>query len=98
MGLKGNINLIFTNGDLGDVEAALDTEVRESPAKAGMIAPKDVTVPVGATGLIPNKQVSSRPFRFKPRLLRDRLILWLRNKLFSRTPRLIVPKPLFLIN
>jgi len=53
--LKGNVNLIFTNGDLGDVKIILDTEVRESPAKAGMIAPKDVEVPVGATGLDPKQ-------------------------------------------
>jgi len=53
--LKGNINLIFTNGDLGDVKAVLDLEVRESPAKAGMYAPRDVSVPVGPTGLDPRQ-------------------------------------------
>jgi|ERR1740130_1507484 len=53
--LKGNINLIFTNGDLGEVKDVLDLEVRESPAKAGMIAPKDVSVPVGPTGLDPRQ-------------------------------------------
>ena len=51
--LKGNTNLIFTNGDLTDVKACLDSEVRESPAKTGMLAPKDVSVPVGPTGLDP---------------------------------------------
>jgi large subunit ribosomal protein LP0 len=55
--LKGNTNLIFTNGDLSEVKAALDLEVRESPAKAGMLAPKDVSVPTGPTGLDP-KQTS----------------------------------------
>merc|ERR1711934_199653 len=53
--LRGNTNLIFTNGDLSDVKAILDTEVRESPAKPGMIAPKDVSVPVGPTGLDPKQ-------------------------------------------
>jgi large subunit ribosomal protein LP0 len=53
--LKGNINLIFTNGDLGEVKDVLDLEVRESPAKAGMIAPRDVMVPTGATGLDPRQ-------------------------------------------
>lgn len=55
--LKGNINLVLTNGDLGDVKAVLDSEVRPSPAKAGMIAPSDVIVPAGPTGLDP-KQTS----------------------------------------
>ena len=53
--LKGNTNLIFTNGDLADVKTILDQEVRESPAKAGMTAPKDVFVPVGPTGLDPKQ-------------------------------------------
>jgi len=53
--LRGNTNLIFTNGDLSEVKGVLDQEVRESPAKAGMIAPKDVYVPVGPTGLDPKQ-------------------------------------------
>jgi len=53
--LKGNINLIFTNGDLGEIKTIIDEEIRPSPAKAGMIAPKDVTVPAGSTGLDPKQ-------------------------------------------
>jgi len=53
--LKGNINIIFTNGDLTEVKAVLDSEVRPSPAKAGMIAPDDVVVPAGSTGLDPKQ-------------------------------------------
>jgi len=53
--LKGNINIIFTNGDLTEVKAVLDSEVRPSPAKAGMIAPDDVVIPAGSTGLDPKQ-------------------------------------------
>lgn len=53
--LKGNINCIFTNGDLSEVKRILDEEVRPSPAKAGMIAPDDVSVPAGPTGLDPKQ-------------------------------------------
>lgn len=55
--LKGNTNIIFTNGDLAQVKAVLDEEIRPSPAKPGMIAPDDVWIPAGATGLDP-KQTS----------------------------------------
>jgi large subunit ribosomal protein LP0 len=55
--LKGNTNLIFSNGDLGEVKTILDGEVRPSPAKPGMIAPDDVYIPAGPTGLDP-KQTS----------------------------------------
>lgn len=53
--LKGNLSLVFSNGDLAEVKAVLDAEVRESPAKSGMIAPKNVFVPAGATGLDPKQ-------------------------------------------
>jgi large subunit ribosomal protein LP0 len=55
--LKGNTNIIFTNGDLVTVKKILDSEVRPSPAKTGMIAPSSVSVPAGPTGLDP-KQTS----------------------------------------
>jgi len=55
--LKGNTNIIFTNGDLAEVKDVLDNEVRPSPAKPGMIAPSDVWIPAGSTGLDP-KQTS----------------------------------------
>lgn len=53
--LKGNTNLIFSNGDLGEVKACLDSEIRPSPAKTGMIAPMDVSIPAGPTGLDPKQ-------------------------------------------
>ena len=55
--LKGNTNLILSNGDLGEVKSVLDSEVRPSPAKTGMLAPANVTIPAGPTGLDP-KQTS----------------------------------------
>jgi len=53
--LRGNVNMIFTNGDLAEVKAVLDSEVRPSPAKAGMIAPDNVVIPAGPTGLDPKQ-------------------------------------------
>jgi len=53
--LNGNTNLIFTNGDLGEIKDVLDKNVRPSPAKSGMIAPANVSIPAGATGLDPKK-------------------------------------------
>lgn len=55
--LKKNINIILTNGDLAEVKSMLDSEVRPSPAKPGMIAPDDVSITAGPTGLDP-KQTS----------------------------------------
>jgi len=52
-----NTGLIFTNGDLAEVKAVLDSQKREAPAKIGSIAPISVTIPAGPTGLDP-KQTS----------------------------------------
>jgi large subunit ribosomal protein LP0 len=53
--LRGNISLIFTNGDLTQVADVLDSQVRAAPAKSGAIAPKDVVIPAGPTGLDPRQ-------------------------------------------
>lgn len=55
--LKGNTGIIFTNGDLSEVKKVLDDESREAPAKVGAIAPDDVWIRAGSTGLDP-KQTS----------------------------------------
>ena len=55
--LKGNTGIIFTNGDLSDIKKVLDQEAREAPAKVGAIAPDDVWIRAGSTGLDP-KQTS----------------------------------------
>jgi large subunit ribosomal protein LP0 len=52
-----NTGLIYTNGDLTEIKAILDAQNREAPAKIGSLAPAEVTVPAGSTGLDP-KQTS----------------------------------------
>jgi len=52
-----NTGLIFTNGDLTEIKAILDSQVREAPARIGAMAPDDVVIPAGPTGLDP-KQTS----------------------------------------
>ena len=53
--LKGNTGLIFTNGDMGAIKDILDSQVRGAPAKVGSIAPRDVVVPAGPTGMDPKQ-------------------------------------------
>jgi len=53
--MKLNTGLIFSNGDLTEIKAILDTQKREAPARIGAIAPADVTVPAGPTGLDPKQ-------------------------------------------
>lgn len=53
--LRGNVSIIFTNGDLLDITKVLDSQVREAPAKVGSLAPADVVIPAGPTGLDPRQ-------------------------------------------
>jgi large subunit ribosomal protein LP0 len=53
--LKGNTGLIWTNGDLSAIKAILDSQVRGAPAKVGSVAPRDVIVPAGPTGMDPKQ-------------------------------------------
>jgi large subunit ribosomal protein LP0 len=53
--VKGNVGFIFTNSDLADIRNKINANKVKSPAKAGAIAPCDVTVPAGSTGQDPSK-------------------------------------------
>jgi len=53
--VRGNIGLVFTNGDLADVRTKLTELKVQASAKAGSIAPIDVVVPAGNTNMEPTK-------------------------------------------
>lgn len=94
--LKGNINLIFTNGDLADVKQVIDEEIRPSPAKAGMIAPKDVSVPAGPTGLDPkqtgffqNLQIQTKIVKQQIEIVADKTVITKGDKIDSSQAALL---------
>jgi len=53
--VKGNVGFVFTKGDLNYVRSKLLEYRVGAPAKAGAIAPNDVVVPKGPTGLEPTQ-------------------------------------------
>ena len=53
--VKGNIGFVFAKDDLIDVKDRILKNVRGAPAKAGAIAPLDVIVPKGPTGMDPTQ-------------------------------------------
>lgn len=53
--LRGNTGIIFTNGDLSKIKEIIDSQAREAPARAGAIAPLDVWIRAGSTGLDPKQ-------------------------------------------
>ncbi|KAG0264233.1 ribosomal protein P0 (A0) (L10E) [Actinomortierella ambigua] len=53
--IRGNIGFVFTNSDLKTVREKVLTNRVRAPARAGAVAPVDVYVPGGNTGMEPGK-------------------------------------------
>lgn len=53
--IKGNIGLVFTNDDLKELKEIILSNVVSAPAKIGAVAPSDIWVPAGNTGMDPAK-------------------------------------------
>ncbi|RPD60000.1 60S acidic ribosomal protein P0 [Lentinus tigrinus ALCF2SS1-7] len=53
--VKGNIGFVFTAGDLKEIRDIITANKVAAPARAGALAPKDVTIPGGNTGMEPGK-------------------------------------------
>ncbi|KAL2218749.1 60S acidic ribosomal protein P0 [Thermoascus aurantiacus ATCC 26904] len=53
--VKGNVGFIFTNGDMKEIRTKILSNRIKAPARAGAIAPADVWVPAGNTGMEPGK-------------------------------------------
>ncbi|KAI3852528.1 hypothetical protein MKW92_029418 [Papaver armeniacum] len=66
--LVGNVGLIFTKGDLKEVSEEVSKYKVGAPARVGLVAPIDVIVPPGNTGLDPSQtsffQLGIRPFSY----------------------------------
>ncbi|KAF3902172.1 hypothetical protein ABW21_db0206360 [Orbilia brochopaga] len=53
--VKGNVGFVFTNSDLKDIRDKILANRVAAPARAGAVAPVDVWVPAGNTGMEPGK-------------------------------------------
>jgi len=53
--VRGNMGLIFTNGDLAKIREIVTSNKVPAAAKSGTLAPVDVFVPAGPTGLDPGQ-------------------------------------------
>merc|ERR1712230_53822 len=53
--VKGNVGFVFTNGDLKSIRDKILANKVAAPARAGAVAPGDVYIPAGNTGMEPGK-------------------------------------------
>jgi large subunit ribosomal protein LP0 len=80
--LKGNVGLVFSNGDLYEVKNLLTSQRVSATAKVGTYAPQDVWIPKGGTGLEPTKtsflqalNIASKINRGQVEILQDVLLI-----------------------
>merc|ERR1711916_183885 len=78
--IKGNVGLVFTDGDLTRVLKVIKECRKGAPAKADIVAPCDVYVPAGRTSMEPGQTSSCRPLTSPPRLTEEQLKFF---KMFS---------------
>ncbi|KAJ5278743.1 hypothetical protein N7478_004115 [Penicillium angulare] len=53
--VRGNVGFIFTNADMSAIKEKILSNRVAAPARAGAVAPNDVWVPAGNTGMEPGK-------------------------------------------
>jgi large subunit ribosomal protein LP0 len=51
--LSKNVGLVFTNDDITSIQGVIDKYRVQAPARVGAVAPCDVTIPAGNTGMEP---------------------------------------------
>lgn len=86
--LVGNTGLIMSNGDLGEVKAILDEEVRPSPAKTGMVAPDDVSIKPGATGLDPKQTSFFQTLQIQTKIVKAQIDIVTEKQVITKGERI----------
>lgn len=81
--LKGNTGLIFTNGDASEIKKVLDEQTREAPAKVGAIAPIEVWIRAGSTGLDPKQTSFFQQLSIQTKIVKTQIEIVADKKIIS---------------
>lgn len=81
--LKGNTGIIFSNGDLSEIKKVIDEEAREAPAKVGALAPDDVNIKAGPTGLDPKQTSFFQQLQIQTKIVKTQIEIVADKKIIS---------------
>jgi large subunit ribosomal protein LP0 len=73
--IRYNVGLIFTNATPSEIKEMVDKNRVEAPARAGSVAPNDVVVPAGNTGLEPTKTSFFQALNIQTRISKGQIEL-----------------------
>lgn len=94
--LVGNLALIFTNGDISEIQTMLSSHRIQAPAKVGAHSPVEVVIPAGNTGLEPNStsffqalNIATKIAKGTVEIISDKKVLAIGDKVDSSTSALL---------
>jgi len=73
--ISENVGLLFTHGDLSEVRDIVLAQRVAAPAKVGAIAPCDVTIPAGDTGLEPTQTAALQALNIATRINKGQIMI-----------------------
>jgi len=71
--VQGNVGFVFTKESIGDIREAITSNRRNSAAKPGSIAPVDVMVPAGPTGMEPTMTSFFQSLNIATKIMRGQI-------------------------
>lgn len=81
--LEGNVGLVFTHSSLPDLRTSLLEMRVGAPAKAGALAPCDVTLPAGDTGLEPTQTATLQQIGIATRINKGQIMILNATKIIT---------------
>lgn len=73
--ITGNVGLVFTNGDLRAIRNEITSFRVPAPAKSGVVAPSDVIIPPGPTGMEPTATSFLQALNIPSKIVRGQIEL-----------------------
>jgi len=73
--ISENVGLLFTHGDLVEVRDIVLAQRVAAPAKVGAVAPCDVTIPAGDTGLEPTQTAALQALNIATRINKGQIMI-----------------------
>merc|ERR1712000_372923 len=73
--LEGNVGLLFTDGDLAELKDIILEQKVPAAAKSGALAPVDVVIPAGDTGLEPTQTAFLQALNIATRINKGQIMI-----------------------
>ncbi len=81
--MKGNTGIIFCKDNMGEVKKLIDAEARGAPAKAGAIAPDEVWIRAGPTGLDPKQTTFFQNLQIQTKIVKAQIEIVTEKKILT---------------